>query len=184
MKIKIPAIYRRKKGFTLVEILVIIGIIGLIAAIAIPMLISYRISANENAALANLRMLHGVLATYAVANNGLYPTYFGINTSPRSELWTANPRYLRDPSFGTSPAGNFAVYGGGVKQNYRYWYEPASAPPVREYRLTADPSNVIGNGVNNTVWRYRGRRSFRVTSNGQIQWVWYVNGWGNPQPLQ
>ncbi len=56
----------------MVEILVVVGIIALLAAIAIPNLLRARITANESAARATLKTVSTALETYALAN-GAYP---------------------------------------------------------------------------------------------------------------
>lgn len=62
-----------RKGFTLVEIMIVVAIIALLAAIAIPNLLSARRTANTAAAKANVRSLSTAAETYSTANNGGYP---------------------------------------------------------------------------------------------------------------
>ena len=62
-----------RKGFTLVEIMIVVAIIALLAAIAIHNLLSARMTANTAAAKANIRSLSTAAETYSTANNGAYP---------------------------------------------------------------------------------------------------------------
>ena len=62
-----------RKGFTLVEIMIVVAIIALLAAIAIPNLLSAKRTANTAAAKANIRALSTAAEVYATANNGSYP---------------------------------------------------------------------------------------------------------------
>ena len=63
-----------KRGFTLVEIMIVVAIIALLAAIAIPNLLGARKAANDAAAKANLKVLATELETYAAGTGaGAYP---------------------------------------------------------------------------------------------------------------
>ena len=63
----------RGKGFTLVELLVVIVIIAVLVAIAIPVTTSMRKKGNLVLMTANMRSLAGIMGSYASENNGYFP---------------------------------------------------------------------------------------------------------------
>jgi prepilin-type N-terminal cleavage/methylation domain-containing protein len=58
--------HQRRTGFTLVEIMIVVAIIGLLAAIAIPNFVKARNTAQSNACINNLRQIDGAIQLWAL----------------------------------------------------------------------------------------------------------------------
>lgn len=93
---------RNNKGFTLVELMVVLLIIGILVAIAIPIYIGTQENARKKACIANLRTIDGAIAQYAAEEE---KELTDINTTESMTVYDILGEYLKDepicPSGGT-----------------------------------------------------------------------------------
>ena len=123
---------RGPRGFSLIELLIVVAIILVIVAIAIPNFMRSRMAANESATVQNMRAI--------TTANVVYSTTYGIGYS--SDLSALGP----PPGGGAVSQTNAGliddVLATGVKSGYAFSYSPAPAAInglIPAYQLTADP---------------------------------------------
>jgi type IV pilus assembly protein PilA len=135
-----------EKGFSLIELLIVVAIILIIAAIAIPNLLRSKMSANESSAVATMRTLNTSAVSYSTTY-GAYPTNLtdlGPATTPSS---TAAD--LIDSVLANDPA---------TKSGYTFVWTSSGTPPS-SYTLVATP---LQTGVT-------GQRGFFTNQSGVIR---------------
>lgn len=97
--------FRNERGFTLIELMVVILIIGILVAIAVPVFNAARESAYKSTCQANLRTIVGAIETYKASTGNDYPTAANMTT-------TLVPAYMKQWPACPS-AGAYAVGAGG-----------------------------------------------------------------------
>jgi type IV pilus assembly protein PilA len=161
---------KNQKGFSLIELLIVVIIIMIIAAIAIPSLLRARISANESGVIGDTRTVISAAAAYASANAGLIDSNLTCLNAPNGCI----PGYPAPPVGPTFLDPNIAglQFKSGYGRSYQASVAPLTIPPQASpssqtsFVYAGTPANVGRTGVRG----FGGDSSGVICSNQQGGW--------------
>jgi type IV pilus assembly protein PilA len=135
----------RQKGFSLIELLIVVAIILIIAAIAIPNLLRAKIAANQASAVGSLRTLNTACIAYSTSY-GQFPSAL-TNLGPIASGGTASSTsadLIDSVLSGGSKSGYTFVFGAGTSnQSYTITATPITAATTGQSMYFTDQSGVI-----------------------------------------
>src|SRR5437899_2015559 len=156
---------RKHKGFSLIELLIVVAIILIIAAIAIPNLLRSKMAANESSAASMTRTLYTAGVTYSSTWSNGFPTNIG-NLAPAA-VATCDKADLID-----------AVLASGTKSGYNYSFNQDTAVAVKGAGCAAAGSVQFSAGGSPIKVDVSGKRTFCASADGVI----HVAGAGGAVP--
>jgi type IV pilus assembly protein PilA len=125
----------KQKGFSLIELLIVVAIILIIAAIAIPNLLRSKIAANQASAVGSLRTINTACIAFSTSY-GQFPSAL-TNLGPIGSSGTASS---------TSADLIDSVLSAGSKSGYNFTY--SAATPFQSYSIIAKPITAATTGQN------------------------------------
>ena len=149
-------------GFTLLELLLVVAIIGILAAIAIPFLLQARSSANEAQAIGDCRTVASAMFAYAASNDGHFTSSFPCLSAPSGCI----PGYPASaPIFLDVQIASLAT-----KSGYDRFF--AGANPPNTIPVGGDPASVttFGYAAEPSSVGITGVRRFAIFQNGTLYW--------------
>jgi type IV pilus assembly protein PilA len=133
----------KEKGFSLIELLIVVAIILIIAAIAIPNLLRAKIAANESSGVGSMRTLNTAAVNYYTAWNVQYPTSMAVMGGTPGGTAVCTAALLIDPVL----AG--ATTAAAAKSGYYFTYTGATVTAAingctgwQTYTIVGVPSNI------------------------------------------
>jgi prepilin-type N-terminal cleavage/methylation domain-containing protein len=141
---------RKQKGFSLIELLIVVAIILIIAAIAIPNLLRSKIAANEASAVGSLRTINTTQVTYASTYPGTgFATSLatlGPGSNPGNTSSGIANACLLDSVLGANSPGGAVVGSANIKSGYKFYLTATPGNPTSTYASNANPVTVDQTG--------------------------------------
>jgi type IV pilus assembly protein PilA len=129
---------RNQKGFSLIELLLVVAVILIISAIAVPNFLRSRLRANEASAVASLRVINTAAVTYSITYPDLgFPAQL-------TTLGGANPCSASS----TQSCLIDDILAQGTKGGYAFVWTGDGAVPSASFAITGTPQNIGGSGQN------------------------------------
>ena len=145
----------RQKGFSLIELLIVVAIILIIAAIAIPNLLRAKIAANQASAVGSLRTLNTACIAYSTSYGQFPGTLVSLGPIASGGTASSSSADLIDSvlAAGTKSGYTFVYSAGGSNQSYTITATPITAATTGQNMYFTDQSGVIrvdtsGSGAN------------------------------------
>jgi type IV pilus assembly protein PilA len=140
----------QSQGFSLIELLIVVAIILIIAAIAIPNFMRSRVAANQASAVGSVRALNTAEFTYASTYGQGYSATLGYLGPPASgqATDTTHAGIVDSVLSGTASGGSTAMT--STKSGYLFTYSPGAPVngQILSYTINADPVNRGTTGTN------------------------------------
>jgi len=142
MKLNLYGDKKMKKGFTLVEIMIVVAIIGLLAAIAIPSFMKARTTSQKNACINNLRQIESAKDQYAIEVGRQTGQLVATNTADAwNALVNATSAYIK--AWPSCPASSSSSTKGTIgRTTADYTINPIGTAPECQMAGTAEVANV------------------------------------------